>query len=54
MVRENIALIVLIEPQKREGKVRIFIEILKTYLDEDGSFNSGAWLGVDKDHEIIV
>lgn len=45
MVRENIALVVLIEPQERKGKVRISVEILKTYLGEDaGTFSAGAWL----------
>lgn len=34
--------IILTGPQKGKGKVRIFIEILKTYLDEGGSFNAGA------------
>lgn len=32
----------------------IFIEILKTCLDEDESFNAGAQLGLNMEHDVIV
>lgn len=45
---------VVIEPQKREDKARICIEILKTCLDEGEPFNAGAQLGFNIEHDVIV
>lgn len=48
------ALIVVTEPLKREAQAWIVIGIFQTYLDEGESFKTGAWLGLNKNYDLII